>query len=537
MPRRKRAFGSEKPSMSRSERTEITFRFSFLGIPVAFCPPRIIDLGKSLAGSLPAILGLSIAVSSVLQVRSADRSTALRSSYIEKSSQLTADDPKSRTELVFARLLSSSSSDFRIWNRYLDYLVQTGQQSRLMRILQGLTPDEAKGNAQFHFRLANLLLSDPAQTDRQIMDAERHLRFAADLDDGPSGILAARKIALLQIKRGDLAGAVKTLEPIMAESPVAGAESLWLAWSGNLPFDPNGTARVLDRVERDLRAQRIPDPDIVLAKLRLLVMTGRAAEAQEWLSLQRTLTPAIRSSIDSEFAEMQLVASMKGSADGDLPDWSKLEEVLKRKPDDPIWLTFVVNIWAGQQRVGSEPARLWVQSRLDNDSAGDFLLRQALVTLSAQYEAFGRTPEDSAALRTLYRKFLKRFPQDAVAMNNLAVLIYKHEPANLEEGLKLAAEADRISPNQPGIQETIGQLLARLGRFDQARPILEKCLGPLPNEWGLHNTLLQIYEKSGERQLSEAHRAILANLPRPLDAASYEKLQPRLDQDVSTSGR
>lgn len=537
MPGRKRASGSEKPSMSRSERSEVTFRFKLFGIPLAFNPPPIIALGKSLAGAIPAILVLSIAFSTAFQARSAERSTEILTAYFDTASKLSSNDPKTPGELVFARLLRLSSSDFRIWDRYLDYLVQTGQQSRLMAILQGLTPDEAKGNARFHFRLANLLLSDPAQTDKQILDAERHLRFAADLDEGPSGILAARKIALLQIKRGDLAGAVKTLEPIMAESPVAGAEALWLSWTARLPFDPNASARVLDRIERDLRAQRIPDPENVLSKLRLLVMTGRIAEAADWLSLQKTLTPEARSNIDTEFAEMQLVASMKASADGDLPDWSKLEEVLKRKPDDPIWLTFVVNIWAGPQRVGAEPARLWVQSRLDNDSASDFLLRQALVTVSSQYEAFGKTPEDSAVLRSLYRKFLKRFPQDAVAMNNLAVLIYKHEPANLEEGLKLAAEADKVLPDQPAIRETIGQLLARLGRFDEARPILEKCLGPLPNEWSLHNTLVQIYEKMGERQLFDAHRAILANLPRPLDAASYEKLQPGRSQDVSTSGR
>lgn len=531
MPRRTLVSRSVKAAVPRRKRPEVVFRFKIFGTSIGFRPPRIIDLGKSLAGASPAIAVLVMALTAVYRQQSAERSTAYRATYAEAMSTLTPNDPKPLADIVFIRLLRWSQTDFRTWNRYLDYLTYSGQQGRVLSILEGLTPDESKGNAQFHLRLANLLLSDSQTTEKNLMDAEKHLRFVADLDDGPTGILAARKIALLQVKRGDLPAALKTLEPIMAESPAAGAEALWLAWSANLPFDPNATPRTLDRIERELRAQRVPDPDNVLSKLRLLVMSGRTAEAAEWFALQKLLPPESRSSIDTEFAEMQLVASMKSSAGGNLPDWSKLEEVLKRKPDDPIWQTFVVSIWAGPRRVGAEAARLWVQTRLDNDTASDFLLRQALVARSDQYESFGKKPDDSRELRGLYRKFLKRYPRDVVAMNNLAVLIYKHEPENLEEALKLVTEADSMSPDVPTIRETLGQVLARLGQIDQARPILEKCLGPLPNEWGLHNTLMQIYDRQGERKLYEAHRAILANLPPPADSAAYEKLQPRSGQE------
>lgn len=524
MPRRKRASRPVLSTTSSNERSEVVFKFRFLGIPLAFRPPRIVELGKALAGATPAIVGIVLTLIPAYRERSADAVARTVARYREELAGLPANDSKARADIVFFRLLKADSSDFLTRDRFLDYLVAKGDRSRAMAILSAKTRNDAKSNPVSHFRLANMLLSEPSPTEKQLLDAERHLRRTVELDSGQYAILARRKIALIEIRKGDLAAAFKTLEPIMTESPVAGAEALWLAWSGNLAYDANATDRVLDRLERDLRAQRVPNPENVLAKLRLLVIMGRSAEAAEWFALQKTLAPDARKAIDSEFAEMQLVSSMKKSADGNLPDWSKLEQVLIRKPDDPIWLSFVVTIWAGPNRIGAEPAKLWVQSRLDDDSANDFLLRQALVALSGQYEVFGRTAADSRLLRDLYRKFLKRFPEDAVAMNNLAVLIYKHEPENLEEGLRLAQEADRLAPDQPAIQETIGQLLARLGKFDQARPILEKCLGPLPEEWGLHNALVQIYEQSGETALAKAHREILMKLPRPVDAGSFDKL-------------
>ncbi len=526
MQRRQRASGPVQSTKPSDVRSEVVFRFRFLGIPLAFCPPRIRDLGKALAGAAPAVVGIVAALIPAIRERSADASARSVAHYQELLAELPSSDSKLRAEIVFARLMKSASGNLQIRDRYLDYLLASEDRTRAMAILGAMTRADTQANAVYHFRLANLLMSEPSPTDKQLLDAERHLRRTIELDSGQYAILARRKMALIEVRKGNISSAVKTLEPIMTESPVAGAEALWLAWSGNLAYDANATDRVFDRLERDLRAQRVPNQDNVLAKLRLLVMMGRTAEAAEWFALQKTLAPESRTAIESEFAEMQLVASMKNSADGTLPDWSKLEQVLIRKPDDPIWLSFVVAIWAGPNRVGSEPARMWVQSRLDDDSANDFLLRQALVTVSGQYEAFGRTAEDSKLLRDLYRKFLKRFPQDAVAMNNLAVLIYKHEPDNLKEALKLAQESDRIAPDQPAIRETIGQTLARLGRYDEARAILEKCLGPLPEEWGLHSTLVQIYEKSGNSALAKAHREILAGLPRPVDAASFEKLEP-----------
>jgi hypothetical protein len=74
----------------------------------------------------------------------------------------------------------------------------------------------------------------------------------------------------------------------------------------------------------------------------------------------------------------------------------------------------------------------------------------------------------------------------------------------------------------------VGENLARKGRGDEALPILESCLSDLPEEWNLHNTLAQIYDRKGLKDRAEAHKSALERIKRPLDAANYDKLpQPK----------
>ena len=126
----------------------------------------------------------------------------------------------------------------------------------------------------------------------------------------------------------------------------------------------------------------------------------------------------------------------------------------------------------------------------------------------------------------MYRKLILKQPDDVIALNNLSMLIYKYEPENLDEALKYARHAEKLQPNAIAIRDTVGEILARLGRWDEALPILESCISVLKEEWNLHNTLAQIYEQKGQTDRAAAHRSALIRIKKPLDAANYEKLPP-----------
>ena len=104
-------------------------------------------------------------------------------------------------------------------------------------------------------------------------------------------------------------------------------------------------------------------------------------------------------------------------------------------------------------------------------------------------------------------------------------MLYKFPPYEYEEALKLIDRVVAKTPDNLGILETKGQILARMGRLDESKVILEKCLPILPNEWNLHNTLAQIYEIQGQKSRALAHRDRLSNLRKPSNAPLVDNIR------------
>ena len=60
-------------------------------------------------------------------------------------------------------------------------------------------------------------------------------------------------------------------------------------------------------------------------------------------------------------------------------------------------------------------------------------------------------------------------------------------------------------PESHAFRETRGQLLTRLGRFEEALSDLEYALAKYPNEQLLHASLAQCYQELGQASLGERH--------------------------------
>jgi tetratricopeptide (TPR) repeat protein len=309
---------------------------------------------------------------------------------------------------------------------------------------------------------------------------------------------------------------------------VAGSEALWIAWTTGLEMDISAPGKVMARLDRDLRGSSVPSNDNAVAKMRLMSILNQESAAREWLGTQRNIKPEDRQLIESEVSEMVLIASIIRSGESKTPDWSKLEPLLARDPNHPMWSRLAVALWAAPPKPENEAARIWVQKRLDEGTSADTILRYSILASSSKYNTTGTKAEDSKVLRGLYRKLLATQPDDVIALNNLSMLIYKYEPDHLDEALQYASRAAKLAPRVPAVRDTVGEILARQGRWDEALPILESCISDLPEEWNLHNTLAQIYDKKGLKDRAAAHKSALERIKRPLDAANYDKLpQPK----------
>lgn len=510
---------------TKERRPGSIMRFKLFGWSFVARPPRLRYLGFTIAASLPAILGMVSAIAAMAGMvnESKDRTVA---SYREKI--VSQPSNGSLPKLVYERVIAFSPSDVDVWESYLNTLDKLGENDRASGILSNLAPDDGKGDPRFHLKLARRLQTQNQLSSKSNFLIEKHLKIATENATGDLAVQARRQLSLYQLVKGDRETAFNTLAPIMMENPVAGSEALWIAWTTGLEMDISAPGKVMARLDRDLRGSSVPSNDNAVAKMRLMSILNQESAAREWLGTQRNIKPEDRQLIESEVSEMVLIASIIRSGESKTPDWSKLEPLLARDPNHPMWSRLAVALWAAPPKPENEAARIWVQKRLDEGTSADTILRYSILASSSKYNTTGTKAEDSKVLRGLYRKLLATQPDDVIALNNLSMLIYKYEPDHLDEALQYASRAAKLAPRVPAVRDTVGEILARQGRWDEALPILESCISDLPEEWNLHNTLAQIYDKKGLKDRAAAHKSALERIKRPLDAANYDKLpQPK----------
>lgn len=509
---------------------QMSFRFKFFGISFVIRPPRLKHIGITLLLSVPTILGLYIAIlwssglfsESEIGINSKYRTVALENTVQKKEN-----------DLVFRRRLSFDSNDVDVWVKYIELLRENEQTLKAKLILTDLVEVRELRDARIHTKFAEVLMMEEPFSAVNLIKAEKILRLVAASDNPTDSVLARRKLSLLYLTMNNRESAYRILEPVMIDYPVAGSEALWIQWSGGKKLDRDLVEKIMTRLDSYVLSQVVAIPyETALAKTRMFIMLGQEKEARDWLKAQPGMSDTTLDMLNKEIEEMVLVSSIVNSVDSKTPDWPKLESLLKRDSNHPVWTQIAVSLWSDPNRVGVESARSWVQQQLDNGTASINLLTQATMITAQNFNARGTKPEDSLIVRDLYRKLLKRSPDNYVVLNNLAMLIYKFEPDHLPEGLTYAQRALEIYPNSPQIHDTLGQILVRMGRVDEALAILETCVDRLPMEWNLHNSLAQIYEHKGMSEKAKAHRLVMSKIQKPLDAANYENLKFSVSEEA-----
>jgi FimV-like protein len=106
---------------------------------------------------------------------------------------------------------------------------------------------------------------------------------------------------------------------------------------------------------------------------------------------------------------------------------------------------------------------------------------------------------DKSQARQLYEKTLKINHQHISALNNLAYLLT--ENYNDPKGaLELAVRAYRQMPSSPEIIETLGFVLVKNGRYEEAVPLLEKANEVIPDNPAVQLHLGMAYQGIGRNE-------------------------------------
>lgn len=90
---------------------------------------------------------------------------------------------------------------------------------------------------------------------------------------------------------------------------------------------------------------------------------------------------------------------------------------------------------------------------------------------------------DSDKAIALYDQLLARRVDPVVVKNHLACLLAENRstPENLGRAQKLAEESLEINPEDPPLLDTLGWILCRRGKFDQASSLLQKAVDKFPD--------------------------------------------------------
>jgi cellulose synthase operon protein C len=131
----------------------------------------------------------------------------------------------------------------------------------------------------------------------------------------------------------------------------------------------------------------------------------------------------------------------------------------------------------------------WLKSR-----ATDGRVRSALAGLLASTGQF-------AAARVHYDTLLKSFPEDARALNNLANVLLKLEPA---AAVPVAERALAAAPGDAGVIDTLGWVLLQNGQNDRALQLLRDARLRSPAQRTIRYHLAEALVKAGRHQEAKA---------------------------------
>lgn len=166
----------------------------------------------------------------------------------------------------------------------------------------------------------------------------------------------------------------------------------------------------------------------------------------------------------------------------------KLKNLLVDSPHSEVMIELANNQWrAGQREEAITGLELW---RKDNPKD-----TRALLSLAQFYMGMERF----TASIEVYQKVNELEPNNGAVLNNLAWLL---RDSDVEQGVKHARKAHAMAPKNPFIKDTLGMLLVRQGKADEAVGLLREALDAQPENGEIKFNLAEAYIKTGQTSLA-----------------------------------
>jgi putative PEP-CTERM system TPR-repeat lipoprotein len=287
--------------------------------------------------------------------------------------------------------------------------------------------------------------------------------------DDPAAVLTLGRV---QMVNGDTTNALANFRRLTELQPQSPEAWQWWAIAQGVAKDYQGAMAAMDKALA-LKSDYLPS---LLAKVELQQRMGHPAEALEGARNLETRFPAESS-----------VYKLEGDIQIQQQNFAKAAAAYQTAYDKSPTGQAALALSEAQRLAGDQEAALGtLRKRLataPNEASVRLALAMYLEQLNRPTEAI---PE--------YEQVLKQNPNNAIALNNLALLYNKQGDAR---SLKYAEQAAKLAPEQPQINDTLGWLLVQNGQVQRGLTVLEQAAQKAPNELDIRYHLAVAYAKAG----------------------------------------
>ena len=182
-----------------------------------------------------------------------------------------------------------------------------------------------------------------------------------------------------------------------------------------------------------------------------------------------------------------------------------LELAVQHDASNQSALVMLCNLALGQHEVATRASELLNQV-LERGAVAP------IIHLTLGTRAMQRNEQEAALLH--YQQAQQHIPQLPALFNNLAWDLAHQDKPNLELALSFAEVAVHLWEH-PEFRDTLGTVLAKLGRAQDAVEHLEIALQELPPRADIHDKLGDLYQQLGDEDAAAEHYRQAAELQSP----------------------
>ena len=288
-------------------------------------------------------------------------------------------------------------------------------------------------------------------------EAALELRNAIQLV--PNDLRGHLGLARMLLAMRDVPGATASYEAVLRINPDSYDAHLEL---GRLKSATGETAPAIKEVETAAALNpKAPEPRQVLAEIYL--RTGKSDQAAAQYRAILAADPANKENRDRLISLYLARRSFEDAA-------REAEVGLKQSPTDTGLQVLLARAHEGQGRTGEAVAILEAAAAKDTISPEPLMALGDLRFQKGEY---------LSALK-MYEEALTRSPDHVAAMNNIALLIADHG-YDMGRAAELASRLYTRYPKEPAVADTMGWVLFKQGKLDQALPLLQFAAASVPD--------------------------------------------------------